>query len=125
MAGNLTAQVRNIAEVTTAVARGDLSRKITVDVRGEILELKNTVYALDSTTIDLCLGLFDWAPFRSTKAAVKMHTLLDLRGSIPAFIHISDGKMHDVQVLDLLTIERKARDMKISRWMLAKRHAKS
>jgi Domain of unknown function (DUF4372)/Transposase DDE domain len=69
------------------------------------LELKNTVYALDSTTIDLCLGLFDWAPFRSTKAAVKMHTLLDLRGAIPAFIHISDGKMHDVQVLDLLPIE--------------------
>jgi transposase len=69
------------------------------------LELKNTVYALDSTTIDLCLGLFDWAPFRSTKAAVKMHTLLDLRGSIPAFIHISDGKMHDVNVLDLLHIE--------------------
>jgi len=69
------------------------------------LELKNTVYALDSTTIDLCLGLFDWAPFRSTKAAVKMHTLLDLRGSIPAFIHISDGKMHDVQVLDMLPIE--------------------
>lgn len=69
------------------------------------LELKNTVYALDSTTIDLCLGLFDWAPFRSTKAAVKMHTLLDLRGSIPAFIHISDGKMHDVHVLDMLPIE--------------------
>jgi len=69
------------------------------------LELKNTVYALDSTTIDLCLGLFDWAPFRSTKAAVKMHTLLDLRGAIPAFIHISDGKMHDVHVLDMLPIE--------------------
>jgi hypothetical protein len=69
------------------------------------LELKNTVYALDSTTIDLCLGLFDWAPFRATKAAVKMHTLLDLRGAIPAFIHISDGKMHDVQVLDMLPIE--------------------
>lgn len=69
------------------------------------LELKNTVYALDSTTIDLCLGLFGWAPFRSTKAAVKMHTLLDLRGCIPAFIHISDGKMHDVHVLDMLPIE--------------------
>jgi len=72
------------------------------------LELKNTVYAPDSTTIDLCLGLFDWAPFRSTKAAVKMHTLLDLRGSIPAFIHISDGKMHDVHVLDMLPIEADA-----------------
>ncbi len=56
------------------------------------VELSNTVYALDSTTIDLCLSLFDWAAFRSTKAAIKLHTLLDLRGSIPAFIHISDGK---------------------------------
>jgi hypothetical protein len=69
------------------------------------LELDATVYALDSTTIDLCLSLFDWAPFRSTKAAVKMHTLLDLRGAIPAFIHISDGKMCDVKVLDILPIE--------------------
>ncbi|MDO9233357.1 MAG: IS4 family transposase [Methylotenera sp.] len=69
------------------------------------LELDATVYALDSTTIDLCLSLFDWAPFRSTKAAVKMHTLLDLRGAIPAFIHISDGKMADVKVLDILPIE--------------------
>ena len=69
------------------------------------LELDATVYALDSTTIDLCLSLFDWAPFRSTKAAVKMHTLLDLRGTIPAFIHISDGKMGDVKVLDILPIE--------------------
>lgn len=69
------------------------------------LDLDATVYALDSTTIDLCLSLFDWAPFRSTKAAVKMHTLLDLRGAIPTFIHISDGKMGDVNVLDLLPIE--------------------
>lgn len=69
------------------------------------LELDATVYALDSTTIDLCLSLFDWAPFRSTKAAVKMHTLLDLRGATPAFIHISDGKMGDVKVLDILPIE--------------------
>ena len=69
------------------------------------LELDATVYALDSTTIDLCLSLFDWAPFRSTKAAVKMHTLLDLRGAIPAFIHISDGKMGDVKALDILPIE--------------------
>ena len=69
------------------------------------LELDATIYALDSTTIDLCLSLFDWAPFRSTKAAVKMHTLLDLRGAIPAFIHVSDGKMGDVNVLDLLPIE--------------------
>lgn len=69
------------------------------------LQLDTTVYALDSTTIDLCLSLFDWAPFRSTKAAVKMHTLLDLRGAIPAFIHISDGKMGDVKVLDIVPIE--------------------
>ncbi len=66
------------------------------------VELDATVYALDATTIDLCLSLFEWAPFRSTKAAVKMHTLLDLRGAIPAFIHISDGKMGDVNVLDIL-----------------------
>ena len=69
------------------------------------VELDNTVYALDSSTIDLCLSLFDWAPFRSTKAAIKLHTLLDLRGAIPAFIHISDGKLHDVNVLDLFTFE--------------------
>lgn len=69
------------------------------------IDLDATVYALDATTIDLCLSLFDWAPFRSTKAAVKMHTLLDLRGAIPAFIHISDGKMGDVKVLDILPIE--------------------
>ena len=69
------------------------------------LDLTNTVYALDSTTIDLCLSLFDWAHFRSTKAAVKMHTLLDLRGNIPAFVHITDGKVGDVNVLDILPIE--------------------
>jgi IS4 transposase len=69
------------------------------------VELSNTVYALDSTTIDLCLSMFPWAPFRSTKAAVKMHTLLDLRGAIPSFIHISDGKLHDVNVLDVLVPE--------------------
>lgn len=69
------------------------------------LELSNTVYALDSTTIDLCLSLFPWAPFRSTKAAVKMHTLLDLRGNIPSFIHVSDGKFHDVITLDILIPE--------------------
>jgi hypothetical protein len=69
------------------------------------IDLDATVYALDATTIDLCLSLFDWAPFRTAKAAVKMHTLLDLRGSIPAFIHISDGKMHEVNVLDILPVE--------------------
>jgi transposase len=69
------------------------------------LEPDAAVYALDSTTIDLCSDLFDWAPFRSTKAAVKLHTLLDLRGSIPTFIHISDGKMADVKALDMLPVE--------------------
>lgn len=69
------------------------------------VDLSNTVYALDATTIDLCLSLFPWAPFRSAKAAVKLHTLLDLRGNIPAFIHISDGKTHEVNVLDMLPIE--------------------
>ena len=69
------------------------------------VELSETVYALDSTTIDLCPALFPWAPFRDAKAAVKLHTLLDLRGAIPTFIHISDGKLHDVNVLDLLSPE--------------------
>jgi hypothetical protein len=69
------------------------------------VELDHTVYALDSTTIDLCLSVFRWAHFRSTKAAIKMHTLLDLRGNIPSFIHISNGKLHDVHVLDLLIPE--------------------
>jgi len=69
------------------------------------LDLSNTVYALDSTTIDLCLSVFPWASFRTTKAAIKLHTLLDLRGSIPSFIHISDGKMHDTRALDLLLPE--------------------
>ena len=69
------------------------------------VDLASTVYALDSTTIDLCLSVFPWARFRSTKAAVKIHTLLDLRGNIPSFIHISDGKLHDVHALDLLLPE--------------------
>jgi hypothetical protein len=69
------------------------------------VELEQTVYALDSTTIDLCLNLFPWARFRRRKGAVKLHTLLDLRGSIPSFVHVSHGKMHDVTVLDYLPIE--------------------
>jgi hypothetical protein len=69
------------------------------------VNIAGKVYALDSSTIDLCLSLFGWAPFRSTKAAIKLHTLLDLRGSIPSFIHISDGKMGDVNVLDILPLE--------------------
>jgi hypothetical protein len=69
------------------------------------VDLDDTVYALDSTTIDLCLSLFPWARFRKTKAAVKMHTLLDLRGNIPTFIEITDGKIHDVNILDVLIPE--------------------
>ena len=69
------------------------------------IELQETVYALDTTTIDLCLSVSPWAVFRTAKAAIKLHTLLDLRGNIPSFIHISDGKLADVHALDLLTPE--------------------
>jgi len=69
------------------------------------VDLDASLYALDSTTIDLCLALFPWAKFRTHKAAVKMHTLLDLHGNIPAFLHISDGKLHDVHALDRIEIE--------------------
>jgi hypothetical protein len=64
-----------------------------------------TLYALDASTIDLCLSLFPWARFRRTKAAIKLHTLIDLRGNIPTFVHVSDGKVHDVNVLDILLLE--------------------
>ena len=80
-------------------------------LEGLAIHNSNTVYALDSTTIDLCLSLFQWAPFRHTKAAVKMHTLLDLQGNIPSFIHIPDGKEHDVNVLDQLIPESGAIDI--------------
>jgi len=69
------------------------------------IEFSETIYALDSTTINLCLSLFPWARFSQTEATVKMHTLLDLRGAIPAFVHVSDGRLHDVNVLDLLIPE--------------------
>ena len=69
------------------------------------VDLEQTVYAMDSTTIDLCLSLFPWAHFRTAKAAVKLHTLLDLRGNIPCFVHVSPRKTHDVNVLDRLLIE--------------------
>ena len=72
---------------------------------GSVLDIKNTVYALDSSTIDLCLNLFPWADFRKTKAAIKLHTLLELQGYIPVFIHISDGKLHDVNILDMIIPE--------------------
>ena len=80
------------------------ARKLYTD-DGFAVELDQTAYALDTTTIDLCLAVFPWAHFRSTKAAVKLHTLRDLRGNIPSFIHISDGKMHEVNVLDILAFE--------------------
>ncbi len=82
-----------------------IARELYAGDAPEGLEDLDTVYALDSSTIDLCLSVFPWAPFRSTKAAIKLHTLLDLRGNIPSFIHISDGKLHDVNALDLLVIE--------------------
>jgi hypothetical protein len=69
------------------------------------VDLKNTVYALDATTIDLCLSVFPWALFQQTKAAIRLHTLLDLRGNIPTFIHISDGRTGEVTVLDQLVPE--------------------
>ena len=69
------------------------------------VQLKQTAYAFDSTTIDLCLELFPWAKFRKNKAAIKLHTLLNLRGSIPEFIHITEGRIHDVNILDLLITE--------------------
>jgi hypothetical protein len=81
-----------------------LARGLYIDEPFEV-DLAETVYALDATTIDLCLSVFPWAPFRSAKGAIKLHTLLDLRGNIPSFIHISDGKLHDVNVLDLLLPE--------------------
>ena len=69
------------------------------------VDLDATVYAFDATTIDLCLSIYPWAPFRSAKAAIKLHTLLDLRGAIPSFIHITDGKTHEVNILDDMIIE--------------------
>tara|TARA_B100001964_G_C14256606_1_gene612806 strand:+ start:933 stop:1274 length:342 start_codon:yes stop_codon:yes gene_type:complete len=67
------------------------------------VDLNQTVYALDSTTIDLCLSLFPWAQFRKRKSAIKLHTLLDLKGSIPCFIRITPGSVHDLNILDQLT----------------------
>jgi len=82
-----------------------MARELYIDEALPGLEELDTVYALDSSTIDLCLSVFPWAPFRSTKAAIKLHTLLDLHGNIPSFIFISDGKMHDVNILDHLVPE--------------------
>ena len=81
-----------------------IARKLYMD-EPTVLNLEQTVYALDATTIDLCLSMFPWARFRKTKGAVKLHTLLDLQGNIPTFIHISDGKLHEVNVLDMVPPE--------------------
>ena len=69
-----------------------------IDIEG----ITSAVFALDSTTIDLCLSLFPWADFRTTKAAIKLHTLIDIRGNIPCFVHISKGTVHDVKILDTM-----------------------
>ena len=90
---------RDLALILIAKAR----RLYALDDQG--IDLKETVYALDSTTIDLCLSIFTWAAFRRAKGAIKLHTLLDLRGPIPTFIEITAGKIHDVNVLDSLLIE--------------------
>jgi len=81
----------------------DQARKVISD-QSELERARNSIYALDSTTIDLCLSLIPWAEFRTRKAAIKLHTLMDLEGSIPTFIHISDGRTHDVNVLDMIPI---------------------
>lgn len=93
---------RIYADFAQALIR--IARRLDVE-EGFAVDLDNTAYALDASTIDLCLSLFPWAPSCRTKAAVKLHTLLDLRGNIPTFIQISDGKLRDVNVLDLLTPE--------------------
>jgi hypothetical protein len=89
----------DFAQTLIATARSLYAR----DAMG--VDLDESLYALDSTTIDLCLALFPWARFRRCKAAVKIHTLLDLRGNIPAFVHITDGKVHDVNMLDQIVPE--------------------
>lgn len=110
---------RVVKRSTLAAANEDRDRRIYADFAQSLihlarplyadtdlgLDLDQTLYALDSTTINLCLSLFPWATFRSTKSAIKMHTLLDLRGSIPAFIEITTGKVHDLLVLDNIPIE--------------------
>ena len=88
-----------LAQSLIATARALYSKDTFIE------ELDETVYALDSTTIDLCLSVFPWATFRKNKGAIKLHTLLDLNGNIPTFIHISDGKLHDVNALDLIPME--------------------
>ncbi len=86
----------------------NLVRPLYADDKDFSVDLDNTIYALDSTTIDLCLSIFPWAKFRKNKAAVKMHAVIDLRGNIPVFIDITDGKVHDVNTLDLIDFEADA-----------------
>ena len=82
-----------------------VSRARALYAEDSVLGIDATIYALDASTVDLCLSLFEWAPFRANRAAIKLHTLLDLRGAIPAFLYISGGKLNEVNVLDLLPIE--------------------
>lgn len=84
------------------------ARRLYLDDNDFCVEIANTVYALDATTIDLCLSVFWWAPFRRTKAAIKLHTLMDLRGNLPTFIRITDGLTHEVAMLDEIEFERRA-----------------
>jgi hypothetical protein len=114
---NLRAQVRRLCHMgfrCQTISRNTLANanatgpwQIYADFAQHLigLELDAAVYAFDASTIDLCLSVFAWAPFRSTKAAIKLHTLLDLRGNIPSFIHITDGKTHEVNVVDDLVLE--------------------
>jgi hypothetical protein len=88
-----------------ALALRLISRARALYAQDSMLDIDATIYALDATTVDLCLSLFEWAPFCSTRAAIKLHTLLDLRGAIPAFLYISDGKLNEINVLDFLPIE--------------------
>ena len=100
---NESRDCRIFADFATSLIQ--TARKLYANDSFAAVELDQTAYALDTTTIDLCLSVFPWAHFRRAKATVKMHTLLDLRGNIPTFIHISDGKMHEVNVLDILVPE--------------------
>lgn len=88
-----------------ALALRLISRARALYGQDSVLDIDATIYALDATTVDLCLSLFEWAPFRSARAGIKLHTLLDLRGAIPAFLYISDGKLNEMKVLDFLPTE--------------------
>jgi hypothetical protein len=101
--GDGAGEGRGVGEGGPEAGAGAPIERVVAEALG--VELDNTVHALDSSTIDLCLSLFHWAPFRSTKAAIKLHTLLDLRGAIPTFIHTSDGKLHDLNVVDMISFE--------------------